>query len=61
MIRVFLYKDPNYKIGEKLTELQSKGLTVIIGEFASTHPEGCNWIDIDAWEILRYTYNLCSL
>jgi hypothetical protein len=27
-------------------------LTVIVGEFASTHPEGCDWIDIDAVDII---------
>jgi hypothetical protein len=43
----------NYNIANKLTELQQKGLTVIVGEFAETHPEGCNWIAIDIWEIMR--------
>ena len=29
-----------------------KGLTVLVGEFASTHPDGCNWISIDAVDII---------
>jgi hypothetical protein len=28
-------------------------LTIVVGEFAKEHPEGCNWVEIDAWEIMR--------
>ncbi len=30
----------------------SKGLTVIVGEFAETCPDGCNWVNIDVVNIL---------
>ncbi len=43
----------NYNIEQKLTEIQSKGLTVMVGEFADQHPEGCNWVQIDAIEIMK--------
>jgi len=42
-----------YDIQQKLTEIQSKGLTVMVGEFADQHPEGCNWVQVDAVEIMR--------
>jgi hypothetical protein len=29
-----------------------QGLTVIVGEFAATSPDGCNWVNIDVVNIL---------
>ena len=46
-------KGGNFAIGDKLWEIQNQGLTIVVGEFAKEHPEGCNWVEIDAWEIMR--------
>ena len=32
------------KVGDALWNIQQKGLTVIVGEFAESHPEGCQWV-----------------
>ena len=40
-------------VGNALWDIQQKGLTVIVGEFAQSHPDGCQWVDIDCWEIMR--------
>jgi len=28
-------------------------LTIVVGEFALEHPDGCHWEEIDGWEIMR--------
>jgi len=49
----FLLMKGNFNIGNKLWDIQQKGLTVMVGEFALEHPEGCSWVEIDAFEIMR--------
>jgi len=41
------------KIGDNLYNIQQKGLTVIVGEFTLHHPDGCKWIKVDVWELMR--------
>ena len=48
------WKNPGGRnIGDNLYNIQQKGLTVVVGEFTLHHPDGCSWIKVDIWELMR--------
>jgi hypothetical protein len=49
-----LWKYGGYDSGSKLGEIQWRNLAVIVGEFATKHPDHCStWYDINVWEIMK--------